>query len=177
MIDNKRYFKKGGQAGIETKRGCPGKCIYCAEPAAKGDIVRTRSPADVTDEIAHLLQQGIDYFHTCDSEFNLPDRHAKDICKEILARNIGDKIRWYAYCSPLTFNRDLAELMKAAGCAGINFGVDNGDAAMLDILQRDFSPDDIENTARYCRQSGITTMFDLLLGREKPDKASRKQLL
>ena len=26
-IDNRRYFREGGQAGIETKRGCPGQCI------------------------------------------------------------------------------------------------------------------------------------------------------
>ena len=31
-VDNARYFRWGGQAGIETKRGCPGACTYCADP-------------------------------------------------------------------------------------------------------------------------------------------------
>jgi hypothetical protein len=35
-LDNKRYFRMGGQAGFETKRGCSGRCIYCADPVAKG---------------------------------------------------------------------------------------------------------------------------------------------
>jgi hypothetical protein len=27
FLDNRRYFREGGQAGIETKRGCPRRCI------------------------------------------------------------------------------------------------------------------------------------------------------
>jgi hypothetical protein len=35
---------------------------------------------------------------------------------------------------------------------------------MLKLLKRDFSPHDILNTARFCREFGIAVMFDLLLG-------------
>ncbi|MCJ7728725.1 MAG: cobalamin-dependent protein, partial [Sedimentisphaerales bacterium] len=65
-IDNLAYFKKGGQGGIETKRGCNMRCIYCADPVAKGHHVRLRSPQYVVDELKALLAQGIDHFHTCD---------------------------------------------------------------------------------------------------------------
>ncbi len=70
--DNRRYFHEGGQAGFETKRGCPGECVYCADPVAKGKLTRTRPPAAVADEVERLLEQGIDHLHTCDGEFNLP---------------------------------------------------------------------------------------------------------
>lgn len=164
LIDNRRYFAEGGQAGIETKRGCPGRCIYCADPVAKGHEIRVRPANAVADEIENLLSRGIDHFHTCDSEFNLPSWHAEAVCNEIIKRNLGDKIRWYAYCSPKSFSQKLAHLMHAAGCAGINFGVDNGDDAMLKSLKREFTSDDITNTARFCKEAGITVMFDLLLG-------------
>ena len=59
---------------------------------------------------------------------------------------------------------DLALLMRRAGCVGINFGVDNGDDEMLKRLQRGFGSDDILNAAQFCREAGIITMFDLLLG-------------
>ena len=32
LADNAAYFRFGGQLGVETKRGCPGSCIYCADP-------------------------------------------------------------------------------------------------------------------------------------------------
>jgi len=162
--DNRRYFRQGGQAGFETKRGCPRSCIYCADPIAKGKCLRTRPPQAVADELASLLAQGIDHLHTCDSEFNLSEQHAADVCREIVRRGLGERLRWYAYCAPTPFSPQLAGLMRRAGCVGVNFGVDNGDVGMLKRLKRGFTPDDVLNAARWCREAGITTMFDLLLG-------------
>jgi len=164
FFDNRRYFREGGQIGIETKRGCPCNCIYCADPIAKGKEVRVRPPSAIVDEMENLFNQDIDCFHTCDSEFNIPEWHASEVCHEIIKRNLGDKISWYAYCTPFSFSTELAHLMRRAGCVGINFGVDNGDEEMLKRLKRGFTPDDILNVARWCKDEDITVMFDLLLG-------------
>lgn len=174
-IDNRRYFLEGGQAGVETKRGCPNRCIYCADPAAKGRKVRARPPEAVADEFGNLLRQGIDHIHTCDSEFNLPLEHAVAVCRELIDRGLGNKVRWYAYCSPIPFTTELASLMRRAGCAGINFGVDNGDELMLRRLGRDFSPDDIINAARLSREAGMSVMLDLLLGSPGESENSLKK--
>jgi radical SAM superfamily enzyme YgiQ (UPF0313 family) len=163
-VDNVRYFEKGGQAGIETKRGCPGQCIYCADPLAKGTKSRTRPPRAVVDELERILAQGIDHVHTCDSEFNLPEWHALEVCRELIHRRLGDRLRWYAYCAPAPFSRDLCLAMRDAGCVGINFGVDHGDEEMLRRLGRPYSPDDIVNVTRWCREAGMAVMLDLLLG-------------
>jgi len=163
-LDNRRYFREGGQAGFETKRGCPRGCIYCADPVAKGRVVRERPPQAVADELEHLLTQGIDHLHTCDSEFNFPEAHAVAVCQEMVRRGLGDRLRWYAYCSPVPFSGELAALMRRAGCVGINFGADSGDEGMLRHLGRDHRPEDVLEAARACRQAGMATMLDLLLG-------------
>ena len=164
FVDNPRYFREGGQAGVETKRGCPHRCIYCADPLAKGRHSRLRPPRPVADELSCLLDRGIDHFHTCDSEFNVPESHALAVCREIVRRGLGDRIRWYAYCTPGSFSRDLAAWMRRAGCAGINFGTDSGDSEMLGRLGRDFGPDEILNASRLCRDHGMAVMLDLLIG-------------
>jgi radical SAM superfamily enzyme YgiQ (UPF0313 family) len=176
-VDNQRYFREGGQAGFETKRGCQCHCTYCADPIAKGDHIRTRPPRDVVDELESLFKQGIDHFHTCDSEFNMPMWHASAVCEEIIRRGLGEKLRWYAYCAPAPFSPELAGLMRQAGCLGINFGVDNGDERMLRRLRRGFEPDDIVNAARWCQQAGITTMFDLLLGSPGETRGSLRRTI
>jgi radical SAM superfamily enzyme YgiQ (UPF0313 family) len=163
-VDNSRYLREGGQAGIETKRGCPCPCVYCADPIAKGKKLQTRPPEAVVDELERLLAQGIDHIHTCDSEFNIPEWHAYEVCREIVRRQLGDKLRWYAYCAPVPFSPELPKLMHSAGCVGINFGVDNGDGEMLRKLRRDFTPDDILNATRACKETGMAVMLDLLLG-------------
>ena len=163
-VDNPRYFREGGQAGFETKRGCSSPCVYCADPVAKGRQIRTRPPRAVADELARLLDQGIDHLHTCDAEFNLPERHAAQICREFVRRGFGEKLRWYAYCSPAPFSRALAGQMRAAGCVGVNFGADSGDSEILKRLRRGFTPDDILNAARWSKEAGMAVMLDLLLG-------------
>ncbi len=164
FVDNRRYFREGGQAGIETKRGCPCPCAYCADPIAKGKRSRLRPPEAVADECARLIATGVDHVHTCDSEFNVPAAHATAVCREIVRRGLGERLRWYAYCAPAPFTPELAALMRRAGCAGINFGADSGDDAMLARLGRAFRADDIRHTVRVCREAGIAVMLDLLLG-------------
>jgi len=164
LIDNRRYYLEGGQAGIETKRGCPMACVYCADPLAKGNSIRLRPPGDVVAELANLVDQGIGHVHTCDSEFNVPESHALEICEGIIRRGISDRLRWYAYCKPGPFSPGLARRMRQTGCEGINFGVDSGDEGMLSRLGRDFGPPEILSAARLCRENGIAVMFDLLLG-------------
>ncbi|MFB3778051.1 MAG: radical SAM protein [Bryobacteraceae bacterium] len=162
--DNPRYFREGGQAGFETKRGCPGECVYCADPLAKGSRTRVRPPEALADELQRLVEMGIDHLHTCDAEFNLPPAHALAVCSEIERRGLGERLRWYAYCAPSPFSEELAGAMRRAGCVGINFGTDSGDAQMLRRLGRRHIPDDIVSATRWSKETGMAVMLDLLLG-------------
>ncbi|HUU55388.1 MAG TPA: radical SAM protein [Armatimonadota bacterium] len=163
LVDNERYFAEGGQAGVETKRGCDRGCIYCADPLGKGRRVRMRTPEQVAEEFETLLARGIDHFHLCDSEFNVPERHARACISALKERGIGARARWYGYAKP-PIGTALAAEMRAAGCVGMNFGADSGDDEMLARLGRDFRVEDLEETARACREAGIVFMYDLLLG-------------
>jgi len=176
-LDNKRYFNEGGQAGIETKRGCDRRCIFCADPAGKGRTCRVLPPAHVIAEIEALLDQGIDVYHLCDCEFNIPLGHAEDVCRAIIESGLGERIRWYTYASPKPFTDDLAALMVRAGCRGIDFGVDSGDDDILRSLGRDFRSDDVRRTAEICHRHGITFMYDLLIGGPAETPASVRRTI
>jgi radical SAM superfamily enzyme YgiQ (UPF0313 family) len=177
LVDNRRYFVEGGMGGVESRRGCPKGCIYCADPVGKGKKLRLRSPQSVADEIESLLGMGIDHFHFCDSEFNIPENHALNICLELVRRGLGDKVRWYAYASPAPFSQELAALCRKAGCAGIDFGVDSGCDTMLLRLGRDFSVADLSRAAEVCHQEGIVFMYDLLLGGPDETRESMRETI
>lgn len=164
LLDNERYFAEGGQAGIETKRGCDRRCIYCADPLGKGRRVRTRSPGQVAEEFMVLLARGVDHFHLCDSEFNVPGEHGAAVCEELSRRGLGERARWYTYATPAGFTAELAGAMREAGCVGVNFGADSGDDRMLAELGRDFRAEHLWDTAKACREAGLVFMYDLLLG-------------
>jgi radical SAM superfamily enzyme YgiQ (UPF0313 family) len=163
-IDNAAYFARGGQAGVETKRGCPRECIYCADPLAKGPRLRVRAPAEVADEFEALVRQSIDVVHLCDSEFNVPRSHALAVCEELIRRRLDRRIRWYAYATVTPFDRELAAAMRHAGCVGIDFTGDAAANAMLTRYAHPHRQQDLLQTVAHCREQQITCMIDLLLG-------------
>jgi tryptophan 2-C-methyltransferase len=163
-FDLPRYFRRGGQGNLETSRGCNRKCIYCADPVAKGRVIRRRDPESVAAEIARLLARGVHAFHLCDCEFNLSRAHAEAVARAIIAARLPGKISWYTYALPKPMDRDLARLLAAAGCAGIDFSVDAACDEMLVRLGRGFEVRDLERCAAAMRGAGIPFMYDLLLG-------------
>jgi radical SAM superfamily enzyme YgiQ (UPF0313 family) len=172
FVDNAAHFRLGGMGGIETKRGCPMGCAYCADPLAKGRRPRPREPRLVADEVEALLAQGVDHLHLCDSEFNIPLAHAAAVLEEWVRRGLGEKFSWYGYLAPVPFSPELARLALRSGCRGLNFGIDHLDDGMLAGLGRNFRRADIEATAAVCREAGLNFMVDLLLGGPGETEAS-----
>jgi len=176
-IDNVTYFERGGQCGIETKRGCSRNCIYCADRLSKGTTNRTRNPAEVADEAESLLAQGIDVLHICDSEFNIPGEHAKAICEEFIRRGLGNRLRWYTYMAVVPFDAALAGAMRKAGYVGIDFTGDSACPAMLKTYRQPHTAQDLASAVRLCRENGITVMIDLLLGGPGETPQTAKQTI
>jgi tryptophan 2-C-methyltransferase len=171
FIDNRQYYQRGGQGGLETKRGCPRRCSYCADPVAKGRRVRCRTPAAVADEATALWAQGVEVLHFCDGEFNIPRNHALAVCEALIERGLGTKIRFYIYAAVRPFDAELAQKLKAAGCVGINFTGDAAHPEMLLSYRAAHRRSHLEESVCICRHAGITCMVDLLLGGpgETPD--------
>ena len=163
-IDNLAYFEKGGQGGIETKRGCNRTCIYCADRLSKGTTLRLRNPKEIADEVQSLLAQRIDVLHLCDSEFNIPLHHAYAVCEELGRRGIGRRLRWFTYMAVTPFDAELAKAMSKAGCVGIDFTGDSASPSMLKTYRQAHHKKDLATAVRLCRENNIKVMIDLLLG-------------
>ncbi len=164
LVDNAAYLRLGAQIGIETKRGCPRRCVFCADGLAKGDASRLRPPGRVANEAASLLALGVDVLHLCDAEFNQPLGHALAVCEALAARGLGEKLRWYAYLSVTPFPAELAQAMRRAGCVGINFTGLSGCDTVLAELGQPHRMADLAAAVATCRAAGIASMVDLMIG-------------
>jgi tryptophan 2-C-methyltransferase len=164
LVNNERYFLRGGQAAVETKRGCNRRCIYCVEPISKGRKLRFHSPEQVADQVESLVERGIYAFHINDSEFNLSISHPIAVCDELIRRKLDRRIEWYAYGMPAPFPDELARRMRDAGCVGMNFGTDSASETMLRILRRTFTKADIGRAVSTSRRHGLRYIIEILFG-------------
>ena len=88
---------------------------------------------------------------------------AKAICEEMIRRNLKKQMCWTVYIAPKPFSVELAKLMVEAGCRLAIPTIENANEKILRIMRKDFTPDDVREMARCCREAGLTfelcTMF------------------
>ncbi len=159
-----RYYALSGIDSLQTKRGCPLLCDYCTYPSIEGRVGRVREPGRVVDELSALATRSpaAEHVFIVDSVFNLPKRHAKAVCREMIARGPG--LPWTCYANPLGFDAELAELMARAGCAGMEVGSDSGSDAVLGRLRKGFTTRQIRNLHELAADSGIPDCHTFILG-------------
>lgn len=154
LFDCGSYYRLGGMLNIQTKRGCPFKCIYCTYPQVEGRTIRVRSPQSVADEMEGIIARtGARHFFIVDSIFNYPVDHAKAVCEEIIRRNLN--IQWSCYANPAYMTEDLAYVMVKAGCTGVEFGTDSLVDEMLSNMGKSFTYSTIKDASAICRKSGL----------------------
>ncbi len=162
-FDWRAYYERGGTLNIQTKRGCVFECVFCSYPLLEGSKVRLRSAAAVVDEIeAARRAHGVRHWFFVDNIFNLPLRHAKEICAELARRELD--VEWSAYLNPKFVDQELCALMARSGCRGIEFGTDSGAPAMIASLQKEFDVEDLRRASRLCHQHRLKFCHSLIFG-------------
>lgn len=147
-----------------TSRGCPYGCHYCPYPVAQGLPWRYRSPQNVVDEIEHLVNDlGIRYILFRDPMFSMKQSRVREICGEILRRRLA--LKWKCETRPDCLDEETVKAMAAAGCDGINFGVESVEVEIQSGVGRKPIPKEriIEMTA-LCRRHGIKTFCFFIIG-------------
>ena len=147
-----------------TSRGCPFGCHYCPYPVGQGLPWRFRSPGNVVDEIEHLVKDlGIQYILFRDPMFSLRLSRVVEICKEIQRRRLVFK--WKCETRPDYLDEPTVRAMAAAGCEGINFGVESSEVAIqAGVGRKPISQEVIISRVALCREVGIKTFCFFIIG-------------
>jgi len=147
---------------IQTRRGCPNDCSYCSTASIQGRTIRCCSPAAAAETLAHLVREGYSCFYFVDNSFNIPERHAFDLCRRIRALDLG--ITWRCILYPHLVVEELLNAMAEAGCTEVSMGFESGSPRILKEMNKRFLPQDVRLTSDRLAARGIRRMGFLLLG-------------
>lgn len=157
------YWLHGGMLNIQTKRGCPYKCIYCTYPVIEGHNVRTLDIDSITDTLHDLsVNKKIDYIFFTDSIFNVDNKFNLELCEKIISKDI--KIKWGAYFNFCNLDEKILSLFKRSGLTHIEFGTESLSEAMLKNYRKPFSVSDIMEISKICVKLEIDFAHFLILG-------------
>ncbi len=157
------YAARGGMLNLQTKRGCPFRCAYCAYPQLEGRRFRFRDPDAVADDAARLVdEQGCRYLFFTDAVFNDRQGYYLQVAEALLRR--GNRTPWCAYFRPSDLGRAELSLLKKSGLHAMEFGTDAACDTTLAAMHKTFQFDDALATQRLCAELDIPTAHFFIFG-------------
>ena len=153
-----------------SARGCSFKCTFCyrMDPG-----YRKRSAELLLDEVEMLYKDyGITYVLFEDDLLMSSVVHTEEVCKEFLKRNLP--VKWWCngrlnYCS-----EEMLQLMKDAGCAFINYGIESMDQKVLNNMKKGLRPEMIIRGVEDTLKVGISPGLNFIFGNKGDNKETIK---
>jgi radical SAM superfamily enzyme YgiQ (UPF0313 family) len=136
------YWQNSGMLNIQTKRGCPYKCIYCTYPLIEGHTIRTLDPGQIVKTLSDLyFNNKMDYVFFTDSVFNISNQFNLELAERMIAAKL-----------------------KQAGLRHIEFGTESLSDTMLRNYGKPFTVEDILSISGICNKLEIDFAHFLILG-------------
>jgi len=158
------YFEDDIKAlPVLTSRGCPYHCAFCSTSVMHGKKYRVRSPKNVVDEIEYDIENyGVNRVVFVDDIFTLDQVRTKEICSEIIRRNIN--ITWCCSTRVDCVNPELLKIMKQAGCTGIFYGIESLSDAVLKKVKKGFTSKKVRQAVNWTLEEGLDIDASFILG-------------
>jgi radical SAM superfamily enzyme YgiQ (UPF0313 family) len=146
---------------ISTSRGCPCICTFCASPKIWGRHVVYRSAASVTSEMEQVIHDyGVRQFRFSDDNLTCDQKKLTDMCLFLK----GKKIAWRASIRVLPNSVEMFQMMKAAGCVEVCFGIESGDPDVLRALKKGAGVNDNRTAIINAKKAGLLVRILFMIG-------------
>jgi len=145
---------------INSSRGCPFTCTFCADHATFQRRTRYRSTENIVAEIKMLKDKyGIRSIIFDDVNFTTEEVRVREICAAI--KDL--KIRWSCQLR-VKISEETLRAMKNSGCEVVSFGVESGSQKVLNKVQKGITISMIEETFKIARRVGLRTKSYFIVG-------------
>lgn len=162
LIPNSVILNNKG-TNIDVGRGCPFTCTFCSTKTFWKQKYRLRNIPDIINEIENLVKNfGIHNFSFDHDLFTVNNKKIKEFCDHIQQRKL--KIEWYCSSRIDTITEELIDIMAAAGCYKILYGIETGSPRMQKIVRKNLSLEKCEPIIKYTRSKGLKVVASFIYG-------------
>jgi radical SAM superfamily enzyme YgiQ (UPF0313 family) len=121
--DVKQFF-------IVTSRGCPFKCVFCAEPTLHGGSMRYADLDVIEEHVKYLVEDyGMNVLTIYDDQLLLNSKRAKEFFRILAKYNL--RVETPNGLTLAYIDEEMAALMKAAGMDTVQLAIESGTEYML----------------------------------------------
>lgn len=151
---------------MQSSRGCPHSCGFCYGMTMHRRTWRAKSAERVVDEMEHAvdsLKAGIICFG--DDNFSVKRSRVQEIAEGIIERQL--RLEWritsrFDYVAG--YEPDFLTLLKQSGCNEIACSAEFGCQRLLDLIEKNITPDIIRDGLRKLSEGGIPCPVGLMAG-------------
>ncbi len=170
------YLAPGRILPFSSSRGCYWRrCKFCPEKAEKTQYTPVKISEVIKDlkDISTRYKQ--DYVHFIDNAIS--PALMKALVNIDLQKDIS--FSWYGFARIRKELQDI-DYMKAlrkSGCVMLNLGLESGDQAVLDKMEKGVDLKVASNVLKACKTAGIKTYVYLLFGTPQENEESAEKTL
>lgn len=170
-----KFTASSKQFFIVTSRGCPFKCVFCAEPSFHGANMRYATVDRVVEHVARLKDQyGLNVLTIYDDQILMNRVRAKELFSKLAPLKI--RIEMPNGVTLSYIDEDLAALMKAAGVDTLFLAIEHGSKRVLkDIIRKPIAFNRIKPTIQLLQKAGIFVCGFFVIGLPGETRAERQE--
>jgi anaerobic magnesium-protoporphyrin IX monomethyl ester cyclase len=136
-----RWFSGRFTGSIETSRGCPHACSFCAITSFWEKSFRRKSNERIIDEMKVLIKQGRSHFYFADDNFGMGNEKHILLFEEILRQGLDVKFFAQMRTDTIAKNPKMVQLAAKAGLYGALIGFDTYDSNTFHHISKQGSQD------------------------------------
>jgi radical SAM superfamily enzyme YgiQ (UPF0313 family) len=129
LLDPDKY----NRITVQTSRGCPWKCEFCASSIILSNRYKLKPVAKVIEEI-HAIKNIWDrpFIEFADDNSFVDHNHSKELCRAL----IKEKLAWFTETDiSVAQDTELLGLLRDSGCKQILIGLESPNIACLDGIE------------------------------------------
>lgn len=148
-----------------ASRGCPFRCNFCVWPQwFKQGSYRVRTPKAVAEEI-QVAQVDYGPFHSIyfdDDTFNVGRSRMLEMARAL--REMPNRIPWGCNMRPDLVDHDTMEELVESGLFNIRIGVESGDPAVLNRIQKNLDLDSVKRCISIAHELNVKVHVTFTIG-------------